>query len=51
MNKEVIKKALNGFKWLGNNLHNVHNSPILFISYYKAALKDLEEALKELEKE
>lgn len=30
--------ALNGFLWLGNNLHNVNDDPARFVELYEAAL-------------
>lgn len=37
--------ALNGFKWLGNNLHNIKADPDLFAKFYASALEDAEKAL------
>lgn len=41
--------ALNGFKWLGNNLHNIKADPDLFAKFYTSALEDAEKALAALD--
>lgn len=37
--------ALRGFKWLGNNLHNITADPDQFKRFYESALADAENAL------
>lgn len=43
-----LEKAVGGFRWLGNNLHNVRDSPAEFKKLYKAALVDADACLPEL---
>jgi hypothetical protein len=38
-----MQRAIDGFRWLGNNLHNA-GSPV-FDAYYRACLEDLRIAL------
>lgn len=45
---DLALAALNGFKWLGNNLHNIRSLPDQFESFYKAALDDAEKAIAAL---
>ena len=43
--RDELIAALNGFIWLGNNLHNITDAPAQFRSYYEAALADARAAL------
>ena len=36
--QDELVVALNGFLWLGNNLHNVTADPARFVELYEAAL-------------
>lgn len=40
-----LRRAIDGFRWLGNNLHNIKEAPDGFREMYEAALKDAEEAV------
>lgn len=42
---DELVKALNGFKWLGNNLHNIKEDPARFEKFFVSALNDAEKAL------
>jgi hypothetical protein len=41
---DALLRALDSFRWLGNNLHNITESPKWFRAYYEAALEDAEAA-------
>lgn len=40
---EGLKKAIGGFLWLGNNLHNIKADPERFKTLYEAALADVKD--------
>jgi hypothetical protein len=44
-----LLRAVNGFRWLGNNLHNILESPVEFRHFYEAALRDAELAVAKAE--
>jgi hypothetical protein len=44
-----LVKAVSGFVWLGNNLHNIEADPVMFRQLYEAALVDARQALAEPE--
>lgn len=37
-----LRQAVNGFRWLGNNLHNIKDDPDTFRALFEAALQDAE---------
>jgi hypothetical protein len=43
--------AVNSFRWLGNNLHNIREDPERFREFYEAALADANEAVAEVDGE
>jgi hypothetical protein len=44
-----MRKALDSFRWLGNNLHNITDSPVVFREFYVAALEDANAAIAKAE--
>lgn len=38
----AAEEVINGFRWLGNNLHNIKADPERFEDLYRAALDDVE---------
>lgn len=49
--RDGLLRALGGFLWLGNNLHNIRGDPEPFRHFYEACLGDAKDAIARIEKE